>query len=259
MQRPPDRKSPNVLFTRSINEWINQVTQKHKQFADLQLSAEEKADVERYVETEFIYSTLKLEDDDYTREQIARIISQGAGATGEKDLPAFALLTAIRRIKELVKTDGRAARLTIELLIELNNQVGRGSGFRTTADDRTLSSKPVPVEHLPAIIENACQWYTAESFDELNPIEQASIVFLRLMEIQPFERANLQTALAAASLFTLRSTLPPVIIKPERKSAFLNAIEESRRTNTKPMVELMADAAQVTIGEMIDKGKGRKG
>ena len=256
MQRPPDRKSPNVLFTRSTNEWINHVTQKHKQFAELQLSAEEKADIERYVETEFIYSTLKLEGDDYAREQVARIVSQGAGATGD---PAFALLTAIRRIEELVKTDGRAARLTIELLIELNNEVGRGSGFRTTAGDRSPQSKLVPAEHLPAIIETACQWYTAESFDELNPIEQASIVFLRLMEIQPFERANLQTALAAASLFTLRSTLPPVIIRPERKSAFLNAIEESRRTNTKPMVELMADAAQITLGEMIDKGKGRKG
>src|SRR6185503_19813145 len=97
--------------------------------------------------------------------------------------------------------------------------------------------------------------YTAESFDELNPIEQASIVFLRLIEIQPFERANLQTALTAASLFTLRSTLPPVIIKPQRKPAFLNAIEESRRTNTKPMVELMADAVQSTLGEMIEKSK----
>ncbi len=253
MQRPPDRKSPHVLFARSINEWINQVTQKHKQFTELQLSAEEKADVERYVETEFIYSTLKLEDEDYAREQIARIVSEGAGS------PAFALLSAIRRIEELVKTNGRAARLTTELLIELNNHVGGGSGFRKPADERSPSSKLVAAEHLLAIIENACQWYTAESFAELNPIEQASIVFLRLNELQPFERANLQTAITAASLFTLRSALPPVIIKPERKQAFLNAIEESRRTNTKPMVELMADAAQITLGEMIDKVKGRKG
>ncbi len=137
--------------------------------------------------------------------------------------------------------------------------MAEGRDFAQPHDDRTLSPKLVPAEHLLAIIENAFQWYTAESFAELNPIEQASIVFLRLMEIQPFERANLQTALAAASLFTLRSTLPPVIIKHELKSAFLNAIEESRRTNTKPMVELMADAAQVTLEEMIDKRKGRKG
>ena len=252
MQRPPDRKSPHVLFTRSTNEWINQVTQKHKQFTELQLSEEKKADIERWLEAEFIYSTLKLENVDYAREQVTRIISQASADADASDLPALALLKAIRRVEELVKTDGRAARLTPELLIELNNQVGGGSGFR---NDRSSSPGLVSAEHLPAIIENACRWYTAESFAELNPIEQASIVFLRLIEIQPFEQANLQTALAAASLFTLRSTLPPVIIKPELRSAFLNAIEESRRTNTKPMVELMSDAAQLTLGEMIDRSK----
>jgi len=254
MQRPPDRKSPHVLFTRSTNGWINQVTQKHKQFTGLQLSAEEKAEIERWVETEFIYSTLRLEEIDCAREQVAMIVSHAADNTDASDLPAFALLKAIRRIEELVKTKGRAARLTPELLIELNNQAG-GSGFRKIADDPSHSPKLVSAEHLHAVIENACQWYTAESFAELNPVEQASIVFLRLIEIQPFERANLQTAITAASLFTLRSTLPPVIIKPERKPAFLNAIEESRRTNTKPMVELMADAVQSTLGEMIDKSK----
>jgi hypothetical protein len=257
MQRPPDRKSPQFLFTRSTNEWINQVTEKHNQFTQLQLSAEEKAQINRWVETQFIYSTLKLENIDASREQVALIVSQDADAIKEQANPAFALLKAIRQIEEIVKTSGRAASLTSELLIELNNKVG-GSGFRKTASDQSTSSKPVFVEHLPLIIENACQWYTAESFDELNPIEQASIVFLRLIEIQPFERANLQTSLVAASLFTLRSTLPPVIIKPEIRAAFQSAIEESRKTNTKPMVELMADAVRLTLGEMVEKGKSIK-
>ena len=223
MQRPPDRKSPHVLFTRSTNEWINQVTQKHKQFTELQLSTEEKAKIERWVETEFIYSTLRLEDVDCAREQVALIVSQAAADARADQRAGFACFRsakAIRRIEELVKTDGRAARLTPELLIELNNQAGGGSGFRKTAGDRSPQSKLVSAEHLPAVIENACQWYTAESFAELNPVEQASIVFLRLIEIQPFEQANLQTALAAASLFTLRSTLPPIIIKPELQIGF---------------------------------------
>ncbi|MGA9772002.1 MAG: Fic family protein [Blastocatellia bacterium] len=254
MQRPPDRKSPQFLFTRSTNEWINQVTQKHNQFTQLQLSAEEKARIDRWVETQFIYSTLKLENIDVSREQVALIVSDDADAIKEHADPAFALLKAIRQIEALVKTSGRAAPLTSELLIELNNKVG-GSGFRT---DQSPSSKPVAVEHLPLILENACQWYTAESFDELNPIEQASIVFLRLIEIQPFERANLQTSLAAASLFTLRRTLPPVIITPDLRATFQSAIEESRKTNTKPMVELMADAVQSTLGEMVEKGKSKK-
>lgn len=261
MQKPPTHRSPHILFARSTNEWINQVTQKHNQFLQLHLFEEEKADVENRVEIEFVYSTLKLENFDISREQVARTASRAsdnAGAVNEQDLPVFALLRAIRRVKESVKTSGDAAQLTPELLIELNNLAGGGSGFRKTASDADHALKLVPAEHLPAVIENACRWYTAESFAELNPIEQASIVFLRLIEIQPFERANLRTALAAASLFTLRSTLPPVILKPECGPAFFNAVEESRRTNTKPMVELMADAAQITLGEMIDKSKRQR-
>jgi hypothetical protein len=257
MHKPPDRKSPQVLFTRSTNEWVNRVTQKHKQFALLQLTAEEKAGIERWVETEFVYSTLRLENVDASREQVARMVS-GPSADAGAGSPAFALLKALRRIEALVKAGGGAALLTPELLIELNGSPGGESGFRKTAGDTSRPPKPVPGEHLPAAIENACRWYTAESFAELNPIEQASIVFLRLVEIQPFEQANLQTALAAASLFTLRGTLPPVIIKPELRAAFLNAIEESRRMNTKPMVELMADAVQLTLDEMIDKSKRQK-
>lgn len=252
MHRPTDRKSPQVLFARSTNEWINRVTQKHKQFTELQLSAEEKAGVERWVETEFIYWTLRLENIATPREQIARMVAQASGDAGT-GLPAFALLKALRRIEELVNSNGHAALLTPELLIELNNSSGGESGFRKTAGDTSRSPKPVSAEHLPAVIESACRWYTAESFAELNPVEQASIVFLRLIEIQPFEQANLQTALAAASLFTLRSTLPPVIIRPELETAFLNAIEESRKMNTKPMVELMADAVQSMLSEMIDR------
>jgi Fic family protein len=257
MQRHPERKSPQVLFARSTNEWINRVTQKHIQFTQLQLSAEEKAAIERWGESEFIYSTLMLEKIDASREQIARMVSQSS-TDASTNPHAFALLKALRRIEELVKTNGHAALFTPELLIELNDSSGSKSGFRKTAGDINRTPKPVPAEHLPAVIESACLWYTAESFAELNPIEQASIVFLRLVEIQPFERANLQTALTSASLFTLRSTLPPVIIKPERETAFLNAMEESQRMNTKPMVELMADAVQSTLDEMIDKSKRQK-
>jgi len=268
MQRPPDRKSPQVLFSRSANEWINRIAQMLKQFTELGLSVEEKAHLERWLETEFACSTLMRDEAHVSREQVARLAAQApdeASATAEPDLTVFAHLQAIRKIVEMAQTSGRAALLTPQLLISLNESFASESGFRKTPGDTSRTLKPVSAESLPAAVESACLWYTAESFAELNPIEQASIVLLRLVEIQPFEQANLQTALIAASLFTLRSGLPPVIMRPEHDAAFQSALEEGSRTNTKPMVELIAAAVEKTLSEMIgvigsnrQKAKGRK-
>ncbi|HKP84509.1 MAG TPA: hypothetical protein VJZ26_00345 [Blastocatellia bacterium] len=256
MQRPPDRRSPQVLFSRPTNEWINRVGQKHKQFAELQLSDEEKTALKNRVEAEFVYSTLRLEGIDVSRGQVARLAAASPddlSAVNKSDLPASALLRAIRKVEDLAETEGRSARLTPELLVSLNE-----AGFRNTPGDAARPLKPTPAEHLGAAVESACRWYAAESFEELNPVEQASIVLLRLAEIQPFEQANLATALAAASLLTLRSQLPPVIIRPENDAELLNALEESSRMNTRPTVELIAREIEKTLDEMIDQGRSKK-
>jgi hypothetical protein len=269
MQRPPDRKSPQVLFSRAGNEWINRVAQALKQFERLAPSAEEKAELERWAETEFICSTLRRGEVRATREQVARMVAAGpdyvSGIT-EPDLTVSAHLHAVRRVWEAVKAGGRAALITPEMLVILNEAFAHETGFRKSPGDTTRPLKPVPAERLPAAVESACRWCAAESFAELNPVEQAAIVLLRLLEIQPFEQANTQTALLAASLFTLRSEMPPVIIRPEHDRAFLSALEEGGRTNTKPMVELIAAAAETTLGEMMGviesrrrQAEGRKG
>lgn len=254
MQRPPDRRSPQIFFSNQSNEWINRISQKHKQLNELQLSAEEKAELKSWLETEFIHSLLKLENSDRSREEIARLIAAQASSAGEikeSEEVIFFFLRAFRKIEELAETKERAARLTPELLIGLNE-----TGLRQTEGDRARS--PIPAGHLRAAIESACMWYGAESFEELNPIEQAAIVLLRLAEIEPFERANLETALVAASLFTCRSQLPPVIINTERHSAFFGAFEESRRMNTRPMVELIASEIETALDRMIDRIKRQK-
>jgi Fic family protein len=251
MQRPPDRNGPLVIFSRAANEWINQVSRKHKELADLQLTDAGRARLEGWAEAEFIHATLRLEHLDLARKQVTRIISSSESATPTEAI-ILGVRDALRVVESLAKTSGRAAQLTPELLVMLHNLHSQESGFRTSAGDTRGGLRPAPAAHLSAIVDSACRWYTAESFAELNPIEQAAIVFLRLIEIQPFEQANQRTALIAASLFTRRSGLPLIIIKPEMESAFHNALDEATRTNTKPMVELMAGAVQTTLDEMIN-------
>ena len=252
MQRPPDRKAPPILFSRGTSEWVSRVNQKHKQLTELGLSTEQQESLDRWVETEFVYSTLKLEGAGINREQVARVVLfvTGAGGAAENDRMMMALLASLRTVTSLARANGKAAELTSELIFELHSLSGAAFSRTTGNTDRMM--KPQAAEHLPALLESACQWFTAESFAELNPVEQASIVLLRLIEMHPFEEANERTALVAASLFTLRRGLPPVIVKPEMEPAYRGALEEGSRMNTNPMVELVAGAVEKSLSEAIE-------
>ena len=242
------------MFARDTSEWINRVNQKHKQLIELGLSTEQKDILERWQETEFVYSTLKLEGTGVSREQVARIASNKSGAmpVTDSEQDAGALLASLRIVGSLAREKGKASELSADLLLKLRGAQA-AAGFRSGPGNTSQIPKPVTPEHLPALLEGAFRWYTAESFTELNPVEQASIVLLRLIDLQPFEQANERTALVAASLFTMRSELPPIIIRPEITSAYRNALNEATRMNTKPMVETVAEAVEKSLAEMIQQ------
>lgn len=205
----------------------------------LGLSDEEKEGLRRKAESDFAYST-------------ARLAGLEGKELSEANRPIAELLEAIRIVEALARSEGPQASLTPELLMRLNNPLGIDeSKFRMNAAAATGPFKHAAAEHIAPSIESVCRWLTAESFAELNPLEQASITHLRLLEIHPFERANLETSLAAASLFTMRNRMPPIIIKQEDSSLYRAAVAEGARMNTRPMVELMAIAVEKSLGEMI--------
>jgi hypothetical protein len=220
-------------LSRSPNDWINRVSARHRDFAALGVTAVERERLDDWLVHRFVEATLQLEaiPDSMTR-----------------------LSDALQEVMRLASTDGRAARLTPESLVKLNP-----AGLRTRDGHDARSTTPIPAAYLARAVEMACDWFAVESFAELNAIEQAAIVFLRLLTMQPFERANQATALIAASLFTLRVELPPVIIAPEMQASFAAARGEADRMNMQPLVELIADAISATLDEMIGlvkKGRG---
>jgi Fic family protein len=240
MQRPPGRIGP--ILSRSPNEWIKHINERHRAFAALEVSIEERRQLDSWVVSRFVFATLQLEQIDVGRKPCARNVELA------KDAAPFViahLTNALREIIMLASVEGQDARLTPELLVKT-----AGAGFRTRDDSASRAATQVPAAYLAQTIENACDWFAAESFAELNPIEQAAIVFLRLVTIQPFEQANEATALVAASLFTLRANLPPIVIKPEMQTAFLSALVEAGQMNMQPLVELIADAVSLTLDEM---------
>jgi len=108
---------------------------------------------------------------------------------------------------------------------------------------------PVPAVILPRILDNALDWFRTDSFNELHPVEQAALVLLRLFDLQPFPSHNLETAIIAASFYTMRANLPPLVIHDdsEMKARFDAALRAAFRMLTQPLVEAIAENLTFTI------------
>lgn len=146
------------------------------------------------------------------------------------------------------------AKLTPALLADiyrtLTGAAPEAEVFRTT---ETLAlnpaHSPVPAVLLPKMIDNALDWFTTDSFRELHPGERATLVYLRLLDLQPFPSHHETIALLAASFFTEQVTLPPLIIFADDLSAarYAAVIESAFRMLTQPLVEFMAENLTRTI------------
>ena len=234
MQRPPGRIGS--ILSRSPNDWITRVSVCHRDLAALDVTVEERRWLDDWLINRFAQATRQLERMDASLD----LTPQLTGAVGE--------------VMRLASVQARTAQLTPEWLVKLN-----GAGLRGRDDSDSRSTSQMPAAYLARAVETACDWFAAESFAELNPIEQAAIVFLRLATMRPFEAANQATALVAASLFTLRADLPPVIIPAEMQAAFGTARAEAEQVNMQPLVELIADAISATLTEMIGLVKKSRG
>lgn len=230
MRRPP------IIPSRPDQELFNRVNKRFNELSAITVSAEKRVNLNRQLEVEFIDTSLKLEGADISDESLVA-----------------SSLEAFRMVREAVESEGKQAELTFDLLSRLG--AAAGGGLRKGPGSRGTNT--VAAEHLPLILEGACRWFGADSFAELNPAEQAAIAALRLIELQPFEEANQRLALIASSLFTMRSGLPPIIIRQEEFDRYQAAIDEGLQANTKPLVELIAVSLESSLTRMIrDQGSG---
>jgi hypothetical protein len=254
MPTRPDRFQ--ILQARPAHDLINSLGRAQKQLAAVPLTPEQKQNLDRWVEIEFASATLVLEGIAVSREEVESLDADPsaiADTNRERNSQIANLLKAIRTVRSLCETSGRAAQLTPELLINLHSGLDDKAISPTDPGEAQPSSERVAAPRSLAQIESACRWFAAESFVELHPTEQASIVLLRMLELEQFGKGNTRTALVASSLFSVRGGLPAIIIKPELQVEYRAALTEGVRMNTKPMVDLVGHALLVTVGEMLKR------
>src|SRR5262245_8439970 len=181
----------HVLFNRPIHDWISRVNRRRAELEALRLDEDQKERLRPWVVRQFVKSLADHQDKDVDSVDIDRAAFE-AGA-GLKELSVARTLSAFRVLRRVVEIDGPKARLTPELLAELHQPFHQSPvEYRKTASER--KSSPVSPGMIADTVELACRWFSADSFVELHPVEQAGIVLLRLIEIEPFAERNEATA-----------------------------------------------------------------
>src|SRR5207244_1331405 len=119
MQRPPAQRIP-ILFERSSHDCVARVNQKHKQLVDLELSEQKKKELDQWIETQFVYSTLRLEAVEVNHSLIAVMTSSPdeSNDSGESTL-ARAVLTSLRTVASIAREEGKTSSLNVDILLKL--------------------------------------------------------------------------------------------------------------------------------------------
>lgn len=143
------------------------------------------------------------------------------------------------------------AKLDVPRLLELNRLLTRNESlFREAAATPLSEAHDPPLARIvPRLLDNALGWFATEGFAEMNPVEQAALVHLRLLDLQPFAAANLTTAILAASFYLERASLPPLLFDPN-DAHYQAAIASAFRLLTQHLVDYFAASLTITISNL---------
>jgi hypothetical protein len=140
------------------------------------------------------------------------------------------------------------AKFGVERLLDLHRAViGEATGadiLRKTEPAPVIAlHEPTPALILPRMLDNAFDWFDTESFRDLHPVERAAVVYLRLLDLHPFSSHTETTATLAASFYTEREGMPPLVIFADdlTQARYARALEAAFRMLTQPLVELFAE------------------
>jgi len=245
------------LPQRRIPAWAQAVEDARAAYEALApLSVERMAELAGWRLLEQVTHEMRLDGYRLERERLRALLLEGRAAETPEDHLALGFAAAVRRLSAYVAEgveEGRPVELTLELLLELAGlSLGHAGGGaellrRRRANPLYPEHEPCSPEELPHLLRLALEWFTAESFAELNPIEQAALVHIRLTDLQPFERAAQRVARLATNLYTLRAGLPPILIPAEATAAYYEAVLSGLRMAPQPLVELFARLVAGTL------------
>jgi Fic family protein len=252
---------------RPSSDWVKDLALKREALQSLEpFEPALKAKIEEHLLVEQVVENLALGDIAITPDRVRMLLSGNEPESDQTtDRIALNFAGAVRYLHTLFANKELKAQslLTSDLLRELHalamEGISEDGGFYRTTDARPLvpGHEPAAAEVLPVLIDNALDWFSVQSFGELHPVEQAWLVHLRLLDLQPFSSANGRIARLAASFYSLRDDLVPIIVSAQDRELYNQAVAGSFQMITQPGIELFARSLVRTIDQVIEIA-GRK-
>ncbi len=185
----------------------------------------------------YTYNTNAIEGNRLTLRQTAlvlndRIAPEGAGT--EDVIEAFNAVDAWNFAKAYKnRLDKKyACRLQYEIT---KSTTCRMQGEYRDCEVRIAGSRHVPPkpEDVPKLLQDLFKEFYAER-KNLHPVELASLLHNRFVNIHPFTDGNGRTARLLMNWILIRNNFPPVIIEVSNKERYYSAIEAADKGDQKP-------------------------
>jgi Fic family protein len=153
-----------------------------------------------------------------------------------------------------------ANALTAEFLFKFQDTLQINRGLRLQPmEGQVPGHNPAKPQALATLLETTLDWFGAESFRELHPIEQAVLVHARFLDLQFFPTENTRLSRFAADFCLIRAGLPPIIISGET-NRYKGALHQALMMNTQALIDLIAEATERTLIKLTEEDpEGEKG
>lgn len=220
------------------------------------LTAGSIAQLDAWYDVELTYTSNAIEGNSLTRSETAIVLEKGITVRGKplKDhLEALDHRDALGYVRRLARRDERLREADVRELhrLVLARSDPKEAGRYATVQRFVQGSRvrfPAPAE-VPACMGDFGRWLAQASGGPQDAFEAHA----RLVEIHPFADGNGRTARLLTNLMLLRQGYPPVIVAPEHRPDYIDALEARQMAGDPgPFAVFMATRLIESLDQYLD-------
>lgn len=186
--------------------------------------------LQKSYDVDLTYTSNAIEGNTLTLRETAELIEHGITVGGKPlrdHLEAIDHYEAVLWMRDLADKETSIDEATIRELhrrIVLRSQPEIGGVYSTLP--RRIAGSPVVFPNaakIPGLMKSYSEWLSASTLDPATSFE----AHYRLVAIHPFADGNGRTARLVMNLQLLRGEYPPVAVRPEDRSSYLQSLEHA--------------------------------
>jgi Fic family protein len=215
------------------------------------LSPQSLAALAAWYDVELTYSSNAIEGNTLSRSETAIVLEKGITIGGKplKDhLEALGHRDALHLVRALASAGERVREIDIREIHRLiQTRVDSEEAGRYSRHPRMIAGSPLvlptPAE-IPALMGDFVAWLAAAPVG----YETAFEAHARLVAIHPFSDGNGRTARLVMNSVLMRAGYPPVVIGPEHRVAYIDALQALQlRNDPNPYQRFMAERLEASL------------